>query len=344
MRTFLQPPTDTEPSGNLDRALADIRAGKFVVLIGTAERRGEGTLTIAAEHCDADAVAYMARHGRGIVSLCLTESRCETLGLRPMTRENTSSYQAAFTVSIEARDGITTGISAADRARTIAVAIDPSSSPRDIVSPGHIFPLRARNGGVLARVAHTEGAVDLAALAGLTPAAVICGILTADGEMAGPDEVRAITDPLGLTAVHVEQLVERRLAEDGWLEARDVRELDTVHGRFTVTAFTETYAGLTHLALTKGDPVKGRLFVHEECTAGDVFGTTECSCGTALADALATLERDGDGVLVYLRRDGSPARLQGVLSAACPARSPGGPKAAAVVRQAARLLGRAVDP
>jgi 3,4-dihydroxy 2-butanone 4-phosphate synthase/GTP cyclohydrolase II len=195
---------------------------------------------------------------------------------------------------------------------------------------------------VLARVAHTEGAVDLAALAGLTPAAVICGILTADGEMAGPEEVRAITDPLGLTAVNVEELVDRRLGEDGWLEAGEVRELDTVHGRFTVTAFTETYTGLTHLALAKGDPAKGQLFVHEECTGGDVFGTTACGCGAALADALGTLERTGDGVLVYVGRDGGPARLQDVLSAACPERSPAGPRTAAVVRQAARLLGRTV--
>lgn len=343
MRTFLPPPAHTEPAGNLARALADVRAGKFVVLIGAAARRGEGTLTIAAEHCDADAVAYMARHGRGIVSLCLTESRCDTLGLRPMTRENTSSYQAAFTVSIEAREGITTGISAADRARTIAVAIDPTSSPRDIVSPGHVFPLRARNGGVLARVAHTEGAVDLAALAGLAPAAVICGILTADGEMAGPEDVRAITDPLGLTAVHVEEIVEHRLGEDGWLEAGESRELDTVHGRFTVIALTETYTGRAHLALVKGDPAKGRLFAHEECAAGDLFGTTECGCGAALAAALATIERDGDGILVYVGRDGGPARLQGVLSGGCPEGAPAGPRGAAVVRRAAGLLGRTAD-
>ena len=343
MSTFVRRPASAEPVGNLGRALADVRAGKFVVLIGAAERRGEGTLTIAAEHCTADAVAYMARHGRGIVSLCLTEERCDTLGLRPMTRENTSSYQAAFTVSIEARQGITTGISAADRARTIAVAIDPSSRPNDIVSPGHIFPLRARQGGVLARVAHTEGAVDLAALAGLTPAAVLCGILTADGEMAGPDEVREITKPLGLTALHIEELVEHRRSEDGWLAPAGTRELETASGSFTVTSFAETYTGLTHLAFVKGNPVSpGPVLVHEECPGGDVFGATDCGCGTALAEALEALERGGAGVLVYVARDAGAARLQDVASRTCSGRrQPPSTKAAAVAHHVLREFGPA---
>lgn len=344
LSTVVKTVDDCNDSG-LAKALADLRAGKFVVLIGSAERRGEGTLTIAAEHCTADAVAYMANHGRGIISLCLTEERCEVLGLQLMTRENTSAYQAAFTVSIEARDGVTTGISAADRARTIAVAIDPASRPGDIISPGHIFPLRARQGGVHARVAHTEGAVDLAALAGLTPAAVICGILTDDGEMAGPDEVRAITGQLGLTVLPIEELVEYRRKQDGWLEPAGSREVATVRGDFTVTSFAERYTGLTHLAFEKGAQASpSTAFVHEECPAGDIFGASACGCSAALAEALDALNHEGAGVLVYVAHDADAGRLRSVVSPACPL-DPATPstKAAAVARQVLRQLGRHRD-
>jgi 3,4-dihydroxy 2-butanone 4-phosphate synthase / GTP cyclohydrolase II len=338
--TFDRLPTSAAPTPSLEQALADIHAGKFVVLVGAAERRGEGTLTIAAEHCDADAVAYMARHGRGIVSLCLTEERCDELGLSPMTRANTSTYQAAFTVSIEAREGISTGISAADRARTIAVAVDASSTAADLVSPGHIFPLRARGGGVLARVAHTEGAVDLASLAGLRPAAVICGILTADGDMAGPGEIERLAADLGLTVLPVEDLVAHRRRTERWIVPAGERALRTPTGDFQALAFEEQHTGLTHLALVKGDAAtEGPVFVHAECAGGDVFGALDCGCGDTLTAALEELERTGAGVLVYVARNADERRLRDVVEPAC---TPGivSAKAAEIAHQVLAELGR----
>jgi 3,4-dihydroxy 2-butanone 4-phosphate synthase/GTP cyclohydrolase II len=321
------------PETRLEQALTDIRAGKFVVLAGAAERRGEGTLTIAAEHCDADAVAYMARHGRGIISLCLSEDRCDELGLSPMTRANTSTYQAAFTVSIEAREGITTGISAADRARTIAVAVDPASSAADLVSPGHIFPLRARRGGVLARVAHTEGAVDLVSLAGLRPAAVICGILTAEGDMAGPSEIESVATELGLAVLPVEDLVSHRRRTERWIVPAGERALRTATGELRAHAFEEQHVGLTHIALVKGTAsAEGPVFVHDECPSGDVFGALGCGCGAELSRALEELERAGAGVLVYVARNADERRLRDVVEPAC---TPGvvSPRAAESARQ-----------
>jgi 3,4-dihydroxy 2-butanone 4-phosphate synthase/GTP cyclohydrolase II len=337
--TFDPLPPSAAPEPRLEQALSDIRAGRFVVLVGAAERRGEGTLTIAAEHCDADAVAYMARHGRGIVSLCLTEERCDELGLSPMTRSNTSTYQAAFTVSIEAREGITTGISAADRARTIAVAVDPASSPGDLVSPGHMFPLRARRGGVLARVAHTEGAVDLASLAGLRPAAVICGILTVEGDMAGPAEIESVAADLGLAVLPVEDLVAHRRRTERWIMPAGERGLRTTTGDFRAHAFEEQHVGLTHVALVKGDDSPGGpVFVHEECPSGDAFGALDCGCGDALTRALEELERTGSGVLVYVARNADVRRLREVVEPAC---TPGvvSPRAADVARQVLGELG-----
>jgi 3,4-dihydroxy 2-butanone 4-phosphate synthase/GTP cyclohydrolase II len=337
--TFDRLPTSAAPTPSLEQALADIHAGKFVVLVGAAERRGEGTLTIAAEHCDADAVAYMARHGRGIVSLCLTEERCDELGLSPMTRANTSTYQAAFTVSIEAREGISTGISAADRARTVAVAVDPASTAADLVSPGHIFPLRARAGGVLARVAHTEGAVDLVSLAGLRPAAVICGILTADGDMAGPAEIERLAADLGLAVLPVEDLVAHRRRTERWIMAAGERALRTTAGDFRAFAFEEQHTGLTHLALVKGDAAtEGLVFVHDECPGGDVFGALDCGCGNSLRAALDELERAA-GVLVYVARNADERRLRDVVEPAC---APGvvSPRAAEIARQVLAELDR----
>ncbi|MCW2976595.1 MAG: 3,4-dihydroxy-2-butanone 4-phosphate synthase [Actinomycetia bacterium] len=345
MTTFDRLATSAAPTASLEQALADIRAGKFVVLVGAADRRSEGTLTIAAQHCDADAVAYMARHGRGIISLCLTEARCDELGLPPMTRTNTSTYQAAFTISIEAREGVSTGISAADRARTIAVAVDPSSTARDLVSPGHIFPLRARPGGVLARVAHTEGAVDLAALAGLQPAAVICGILTPDGSMAGPAEIESVASQLDLTVLAVEDLVAHRRRLEQWIVPAGERLLRTTTGELHAFSFAEEHTGLTHLALVKGDAsLEGPVFVHEECAGGDVFGALDCGCGEALQGALETLERTGSGVLVYVAREADERRLQDVVLACERNGDSISPKAIELARQVLHALGSPAAP
>jgi 3,4-dihydroxy 2-butanone 4-phosphate synthase/GTP cyclohydrolase II len=341
--TFDPLPTSAAPTAGLEQALADMRAGKFVLLVGAADRRSEGTLTIAAEHCSADAVAYMARHGRGIISLCLTDERCDELGLPPMTRANTSTYQAAFTVSIEAREGISTGISAADRARTIAVAVDPSSAAKDLVSPGHIFPLRARRGGVLARVAHTEGAVDLASLAGLRPAAVICGILTAEGDMAGPAEIESVATDLGLAVLPVEDLVAHRRRTERWIVPAGERALRTTTGDLRAHAFEEQHVGLTHIALVKGEASADRpVFVHDECPSGDVFGALDCDCGDRLRRALEELEHAGAGVLVYVARNSDERRLRDVVEPAC---TPGvSPRAADIARQVLGELGAEPQP
>ena len=342
MSTFDGSTATATQTDAIDRALEDLRAGKFVVLVGTADRLSEGTLTIAAEHCTAEAVGYMARHGGGIVSLCLTEERCNELGLGPMTRTNTSTYQAAFTVSVEAREGITTGISAADRARTIAVAVDPNSRPSDLVSPGHIFPLRAREGGVLARVAHTEGAVDLARLAGLTPAAVVCGILADDGSMADPAEIEDIAGRLGLPIVRVDEIVDRRRATEEWIDRAGERELETSSGVFTAHAVVERYTGLVHLALVKGTQTSGdAVFVHEECPAGDIFGARNCGCGEALQRTLDEIERVGSGMVVYVARPPDAARLREVVGPRCgqDANAPSA-KAVALAQQIIALLKR----
>jgi 3,4-dihydroxy 2-butanone 4-phosphate synthase/GTP cyclohydrolase II len=298
---------ETSPFASVERAIEEIRAGRFVVVVDDADRENEGDLTIAAQFVTPDAVNFMATHGRGLICLCLTPERCDELGLRQMTDQNEAQFGTAFTVTIEARDGVSTGISAADRARTIQVAVDPTSTPHDVVSPGHIFPLRARPGGVLKRAGQTEAAVDLARLAGLTPAGVVCEIMKDDGTMARVPDLVEFCERHGLELVTVADLIEYRRRTEKLVERVVSVRLPTDHGDFQAVAYRETLTGKQHVALVKGD-VAGKddvlVRVHSECLTGDVFHSRRCDCGEQLDQALATIEREGLGVLLYLAQEG----------------------------------------
>ena len=298
---------ETSPFASIEEAIEEIRAGRFVVVADDVERENEGDLTIAAQFVTPDAVNFMATHGRGLVCLCLTPERCEELGLRQMTDQNEAQFGTAFTVSIEARDGVSTGISAADRARTIQVAVDPTSTPHDLVHPGHIFPLRARAGGVLKRSGQTEAAVDLARLAGLAPAGVVCEIMKDDGTMARVPDLVEFCERHGLKLVTVADLIEYRRRTEKLVERVVSVRLPTDYGEFQAVAYRETLTGKQHVALVKGD-VEGKedilVRVHSECLTGDVFHSRRCDCGEQLEQALARIEQDGEGVILYLAQEG----------------------------------------
>ena len=298
---------ETSPFASIEEAIEEIRAGRFVVVADDVERENEGDLTIAAQFVTPDAVNFMATPGRGLVCLCLTPERCEELGLRQMTDQNEAQFGTAFTVSIEARDGVSTGISAADRARTIQVAVDPTSTPHDLVHPGHIFPLRARAGGVLKRSGQTEAAVDLARLAGLAPAGVVCEIMKDDGTMARVPDLVEFCERHGLKLVTVADLIEYRRRTEKLVERIVSVRLPTDYGEFQAVAYRETLTGKQHVALVKGD-VEGKedilVRVHSECLTGDVFHSRRCDCGEQLEQALARIEQDGEGVILYLAQEG----------------------------------------
>src|SRR5436189_1943970 len=273
------------PFATVEEAIEEIRAGRPVVVCDDEDRENEGDLTIAAQFATPDAINFMATHGRGLVCLCLTEERCEELGLRQMTDRNETPFGTAFTISIEAREGVTTGISAPDRARTIQVAIDPSKGPDDLVQPGHVFPLRARPGGVLQRAGQTEAAVDLARLAGLNPAGVVCEVMKDDGTMARVPDLVDYCARHDLKMITVEDLIEYRRRTEKLVERVTSVRLPTVEGDFTAVAFRETLTGKHHVALVKGE-VAGEenvlVRVHSECLTGDVFHSLRCDCGEQL--------------------------------------------------------------
>src|SRR4026209_1497199 len=262
------------PFATVEEAIEDIRAGKFVVVVDAADRENEGDLTIAAQFATPEAITFMATHGRGLICLCLTPERCDDLDLRPMTDHNETPLGTDFTVSIEAREGVSTGISAHDRARTIQVAIDPSSVPHDLVQPGHVFPRRARPGGVLKRSGQTEAAVDLARLAGLTPAGVVCEIMKDDGTMARVPDLVEFCERHGVKLVTVADLIEHRRRTEKLVERVVSVRLPTDYGDFQAVAYRETLTGKQHVALVKGE-VEGKDDVlvrgHSECLTGDVF-------------------------------------------------------------------------
>ena len=291
----------------IPEALEEIRAGRMVVVVDDEDRENEGDLTMAAQFVDADAVNFMALRGRGLICLALTEDRAYHLQLHPMTRENQSRFGTAFTVSIEARHGVTTGISAADRARTIQVAIDPSSGAQDLVRPGHVFPLVAREGGVLARAGQTEAAVDLARLAGLTPAGVICEIMNDDGTMARVPDLVGYCRRHGLKMTTVADLIRYRRRTEKLVRQVAAVRLPTVSGDFVAHGYESLLDGEQHLALVKGD-VAGKkdvlVRVHSECVTGDVFHSLRCDCGEQLQAALDRIEDEGLGVLLYMAQEG----------------------------------------
>ena len=297
----------TTPFATIEEAVAEIREGRMVVVVDDPGRENEGDLTIAAQFATPEAINFMATHARGLICLCLTEARADEMGLRPMTDHNEAPLGTAFTVSVEAREGVTTGISAADRSRTIQVAIHPASTPHDLVQPGHVFPLRAKPGGVLERIGQTEAAVDLARLAGLTSAGVVCEIMNDDGTMARVDDLVPYCERHGLKMITVADLVEYRRRHEQLVERGAAVRLPTDFGEFQAIAFREKLTGKTHVALVKGD-VGGAenvlVRVHSECLTGDVFHSLRCDCGEQLEHALAQIEAEGSGVLLYMAQEG----------------------------------------
>ncbi len=291
----------------IEEAIEDIRQGKFVVVVDAADRENEGDLTIAAQFATPEAVNFMTKEGRGLICLCLTETRCDELALRQMTDRNETPYGTAFTISVEAREGVTTGISAPDRSRTIQVAIDPSSTPDDLVQPGHVFPLRARDGGVLIRAGQTEAAVDLARLAGLIPAGVVCEIMNENGTMARVPDLIPYCERHGLKLVTVADLIAYRRRHERLVERTTSVRLPTAYGEFTAVAFREKLTGKHHVALVKGD-VEGAenvlVRVHSECLTGDVFHSLRCDCGEQLEHALERIASEDRGVLLYMAQEG----------------------------------------
>src|SRR3982750_3391367 len=310
--------TVTTPFATIEAAIEDIREGRMVVVVDDEDRENEGDLTIAAQFATPDAINFMATHARGLICLCLTEERADTLGLRPMTDHNEAPLGTAFTVSVEAREGVTTGISAGDRSHTIQVAIHPESTAHDLVQPGHVFPLRAKPGGVLERIGQTEAAVDLARLAGLNPSGVVCEIMNDDGTMARVPDLVPYCEKHGLKMITVADLVEYRRRHEKLVERGASVRLPTEYGEFTAVAFREKLNGKTHVALVKGnvehaDNVLVR--VHSECLTGDVFHSLRCDCGEQLESALAQIDAEGSGVLLYLSQEGRGIGLLNKLKA-----------------------------
>jgi 3,4-dihydroxy 2-butanone 4-phosphate synthase/GTP cyclohydrolase II len=296
------------PMCSVEEAIADIRQGKMIILVDDEDRENEGDLTMAAEHVSAEAVNFMARYGRGLICLPMAPEMVDRLQLPLMTQRNGSRFGTNFTVSIEAREGIATGISAADRATTIKAAVAADTRPDDIVTPGHVFPLRARADGVLARAGQTEGGVDLARLAGLKPAAVICEIMNDDGTMARMPELEKFSLEHGIRIATVKDIIRYRLNR-GQVSVRSLANahLPSLYGDFTVHAYESEVEPGTHLALVKGDisgpePVLTRI--HSQCLTGDALGSLRCDCRGQLGAALRQIEKEGRGALLYMRQEG----------------------------------------
>jgi len=308
------------PFGTVEQAIADIRAGKLVIVADDENRENEGDLVGAAEQVTADMINFMATHGRGLICLTLTPERCQALGLPQQVEHNTEDKETAFTVSVDAarRFGVTTGISAHDRAATIRVAIDPATVPADLRRPGHVFPLRARPGGVLQRVGQTEASMDLARLAGQYPAGVICEILSADGTMARRPELERFATEHGLTFITVAQLVEYRLAKERLVHRVAEARLPTPFGEFRIIGYRNDVDQAEHVALVFGDVI-GRpgvlVRMHSKCLTGDVFGSARCDCGWQLHAAMRTIAEQGAGVIVYLDQEGRGIGLLNKLKA-----------------------------
>lgn len=303
----------------IEEAIRDVREGRPVILVDDEDRENEGDLVVAAEKVTPEIINFMAGYGRGLICLTLTEEKADSLNLHPMVAENTSPQGTAFTVSIDARKGITTGISAYDRAVTILTAVADDARPEDLVRPGHIFPLRARKGGVLVRAGQTEGSVDLARLSGLKPSGVICEIMKGDGTMARMPDLEVFAKEHNLKIVTVADIVEYRLRKERLVRRIAVTTLPTCYGgRFTAIAYENDIDFHEHLALVKGEinpeePVLVR--VHSECLTGDVFGSERCDCGEQLKAAMRMIERENKGVFLYMHQEGRGIGLANKLKA-----------------------------
>ncbi len=303
----------------IEEVVEDIKAGKMVILVDDEDRENEGDLCMAAECCTAEHINFMATHGRGLICLTLTPDLVDQLELPMMVSNNKSPYGTGFTISIEARTGVSTGISAADRARTIEAAVAPDAKPRDIISPGHIFPLRAREGGVLVRTGQTEGSVDLARLAGMRTAGVICEIMKDDGTMARMPDLKKFAQEHGLKIATIADLVAYRLREDVLVRRQVEARIPTEHaGEFKAIVYKNDMDGFEHMALVKGDISKQDqvlVRVHSECLTGDVFGSARCDCGLQLSAAMKMVEQEGAGVILYMRQEGRGIGLVNKLKA-----------------------------
>ena len=306
--------------GTVEQAIADIRAGKIVVVADDEGRENEGDLVAAAEKITPDLINFMTVHGRGLICLTLSSERCEALGLQQMVEHNTEAHVTAFTVSVDAaaRFGVTTGISASDRAATIRVAIDPVTVPSDLRRPGHVFPLRARPGGVLQRVGQTEASVDLARLAGLVPAGVLCEVLNADGTMARRPELERFSAEHGLTFITVAQIVAHRLQNERLVHRVAEARLPTPVGEFRIIGYRNDVDDSEHVALVFGEPRERPevlVRIHSKCLTGDVFGSERCDCGWQLQTAMRMIAEAGAGAVIYLDQEGRGIGLLNKLKA-----------------------------
>jgi 3,4-dihydroxy 2-butanone 4-phosphate synthase/GTP cyclohydrolase II len=303
----MSPTSTATPFATIEQAIEDIREGKMVVVCDDEDRENEGDLVMAAQFVTPEAINFMAKEARGWICLALSPQRCEELGLELMTAKNESALQTPFTVTIEARHGVTTGVSAHDRAHTMQVAIDPKTRPQDLVQPGHVNPLKAKAGGVLERTGHTEASVDLARLAGLIPAGVICEVMNEDGSMARVGDLESYCATHGLKMITIADLIAYRRRNDRLVERVVSTRLPTTFGEFEAIGYRSLVDDKHHVALVKGD-VAGRadvlVRVHSECLTGDVFHSLRCDCGEQLASALSMIEQEGQGVLLYLSQEG----------------------------------------
>jgi 3,4-dihydroxy 2-butanone 4-phosphate synthase / GTP cyclohydrolase II len=313
-RAHADPPAPGREAGKdrsrfstVEEAIEDIRRGRMVIVCDDENRENEGDLTMAAQFATPEAINFMAKEARGLICLALQPERCDELGLDLMAAKNESAFQTAFTISVEAREGVTTGISAADRARTIQVAVSPDSEPGDLVQPGHVFPLKAKDGGVLERAGQTEAAVDLARLAGVIPAGVICEVMNEDGTMARVPDLFDYCARHGLRMITVADLIAYRRRTEKLVERVVATRLPTAFGEFTAVGYRSLVDDKHHVAMVKGDVAGAEdvlVRVHSECLTGDVFHSLRCDCGEQLAAALAMIEREGQGVLLYLSQEG----------------------------------------
>lgn len=308
----------TFPFASIELAITELQQGRMVIVVDDEDRENEGDLVIAAQHATAEAINFMSRFGRGLICLPMADSLIDRLGLSMMTSNNKSRFGTAFTVSIEAASGISTGISACDRARTVQVAIDPASGPKDVISPGHMFPLRAHPGGVLKRAGQTEGSVDLVRLAGLSPAAVICEIISEDGTMSRRDELVVFSKQHNIPMVTIKDLIEYRIRNESLVEAIATSRMPLYeHGDFTMTVFSNQIDEAEHFILTKASSFSNQVplvRIHSECITGDVFGSCKCDCGSQLKQSMALIGEAG-GILIYLRQEGRGIGLANKLKA-----------------------------
>ncbi len=303
----------------IEEALEDLRQGKIIIVVDDADRENEGDFLMASQHATPEAVNFMATHGRGLICVAITEERCKELNLEMMVNNNTSSHETAFTVSVDLLGhGCTTGISASDRSKTIKALINSETRPEELGRPGHIFPLRAKKGGVLRRAGHTEACIDLSRLAGLEPSGAIVEIMNEDGSMARLPQLMIIAERFGLKIISIEDLIKYRLNKESLIERQVEVKMPTQWGNFELVAFKQITSGQEHLALVKGtwekdEPILVR--VHSSCLTGDIFGSCRCDCGPQLHKAMETIEKEGKGVIVYMNQEGRGIGLLNKLKA-----------------------------